>query len=487
MMDIKKYFQNNKTYLLLILILIISFFIRVYGLETENIWSDEAFTIFHAHQSVLHNIKLVSSTAYFPTYHVAISLWEKFFGLGEFSVRSLSLIFGVISVYMAFKIGTFMFNKKVGIYSAIMLSLSSYNVFYSQEARVYTLLVFLSLGSIYFYLKFIQSKKNTHMIYYFIFTLSMLFTHSAAIFILIAQNMHYLLFVRKYFKKWILMQSALFIFFLPLLLITLSTISKISGFVEVLKPDIVTLLRTFYMFSAGQTFEIEALVVGSVISIGFFLLLLPVLFQTIKDIKNKNKVVFLLLWLIVPILLMITQSYIFNYFYLENYVIASSIALYILIALSITRFNNKVQMIIITSIIILSLMTLYIDFETNNKGRWEDTADYIKANKNNGEAVVIHIPNALYSFTYYFDSGCFKSSNLTKCMSMQNIYGVRNAKELPVDATDKEKVFLVLFNAKYIDKKGTLLEYYSENYRLIEEKKYRHIQIFAFNKSMFKN
>jgi hypothetical protein len=132
-------------------------------------------------------------------------------------------------------------------------------------------------------------------------------------------------------------------------------------------------------------------------------------------------------------------------------------------------------------------MTLYIDFETNNKGRWEDTADYIKANKNNGEAVVIHIPNALYSFTYYFDSGCFKSSNLTKCMSMQNIYGVRNAKELPVDATDKEKVFLVLFNAKYIDKKGTLLEYYSENYRLIEEKKYRHIQIFAFNKSMFKN
>jgi 4-amino-4-deoxy-L-arabinose transferase-like glycosyltransferase len=487
MMDIKKYFENNKTYLLLILILIISFFIRAYGIQSENVWSDEAFTIFHAHQSVLHNIEWSLSASYFPLYHAILSSWEKIFGLGEFSVRFLSLIFGVLSIYLVFKIGTFMFNKKVGIYSAIILALSSYNVFYSQEARVYTLFVLLSLCSIYFYLRFIQSRKKTHMVYYILFTFLMLNTHSPAIFILIAQNMHYLLFVRRDFKKWILMQSALFIFFLPLLLITLSTISEISGFVAATKPNIVTLLRTFYMFSAGQTFRIEALVIGSFISIGFFLLLLPILFQTIKDIKNKGKVVFLLLWLTVPILLTIIQSYVFHFFYFENYVITSSIALYILIALSITRFNNKVQMIIMTSIVILSLMTLYIDFETNNKGRWKDTADYIKANKNDDAAVVIHIPNALYSFAYYFDSGCFKSSNLTRCMSMQNIYGVKNAKGLPIDATDKEKVFLVLFNAKYIDKKGTLLEYYSENYRLTEEKKYRHIQIFTFNKSMFKN
>ena len=66
-------------------------------------------------------------------------------------------------------------------------------------------------------------------------------------------------------------------------------------------------------------------------------------------------------------------------------------------------------------------------------------------------------------------------------MSIRDIYGVRYAKQLPIDATNKERVFLILYNAKYIDTEGTLLKYYSKNYRLIEEKKYRHIQIFTFN------
>ncbi len=489
-MDIKKYFRNNRIYLLLILILIISFFVRIYGLQSENIWSDEAVTIFNSHKSVLHNIKWSLGYGYYPSYHVILSLWEKIFGLKEFNVRFLSLIFGILSVYMIFKIGTFMFNKKVGFYSSIILALSPYNVYYSQEARVYALFVFLSLCSIYFYLKLIQSNKNKHMVYYVLFTFLMLITHPPAIFILVFQNIHYLFFVKKNLKKWVFIQFALFMFFLPLLLRTLSVISGFSGYLTVAPPDIVTLLRTFYIFSAGETFRIEALVIGSFISIGFFLLLFSVLLQMAKDIKNKylniNKTIFLLLWLTIPILLLIMQSYVFNSYYFERYVIVSSIALYILIALSITRFNNRTQMIIMTSIIILSLMMLYIEFETNSNGRWKDTADYIKANKNENETVVIHHPNAIYPFAYYFDLECFKSYNLKKCMSMQNIYGVNTTKELPVDATNKERVFLVLYNIKYVDAEGTLLKYYSENYKLIEEKKYRHIQIFTFNNPISK-
>ena len=202
MMDIKKPIQKNKILLLLILILIISFFVRAYGIQSEDVWSDEGVTLFHAHQSVLHNIKWSLSVGYFPLYHIILSLWGNFFGLEEFSVRFLSLIFGILSVYVAFRIGTFMFNKKVGLYSAIILSLSPYNVYYSQEARVYSLLVLLSLYSIYFYLRFIESQKKKHMFYYILFTFLMLNTHAPAVFILVFQNIHYLLFVNKNFKKW---------------------------------------------------------------------------------------------------------------------------------------------------------------------------------------------------------------------------------------------------------------------------------------------
>ena len=488
MMDIKKPIQKNKILLILILILIISFFVRVYGLQSENIWPDEGGTVFHAHKSVLHNIKWSLSVGYFPLYHVILSSWEKIFGLEEFSVRFLSLIFGILSVYIVFKIGTFMFNKKVGIYSAIIMALSPFNVSYSQEARVYTLLVLLSLSSIYFYLRFIESQKKKHMIYYILFTFLMLNTHAPAIFILVFQNIHYLLFVKKNFKKWIFIQFALFILFLPLLLITLSSISDFSEHIVIPKPNIVTLLKTFYIFSAGSTFEITALAIGSFISIGFFLLLFLVLLQMVKDVKNKkylnlNKTIFLLLWLAVPILLLLMQSYVSHSVYFVRFIIVSSIALYILIALSITRFNNKTQMAIMTSIIILSLMMLYVDFETNNQGRWKDTTDYIKINKNENDAVVLHVSSAIYSFAYYFDPECFKSDDLTGCMSIQDVYGVYKKKvNASASAINNERVFLILYNAKYVDTEGIILKYYIQNYKLIEEKKYRHIQIFTFNK-----
>ena len=88
MMDIKKPIQKNKILSLLILILIISFFIRAYGLQSEDVWSDEGGTLFHAHKSVLHNIKWSLSVGYSPLYHIILSLWEKIFGLEEFDYNN---------------------------------------------------------------------------------------------------------------------------------------------------------------------------------------------------------------------------------------------------------------------------------------------------------------------------------------------------------------------------------------------------------------
>ena len=486
----------NKKYIifLLALILLLGVFLRFYDLGGENLWSDSGATVYYANKSVLDNIKWSPAMGYFPLYHMILSSWVKIFGISEFSVRFLSLIFGVFAVYAVFQIGAFMFNKKVGIYSAIIMALSPFNVYYSQEARVYTFSLLLALYSIYFYLKYIESTKTKHIIYYVVFTLLMLNSHSPLIFILIFQNLHYFLFIKKNIKKWIFIQFSLLISLIPLIWITMSNVTTLSRTLIVSKPDLVTLLRTFYVFSAGVTYEPESLIFGSVISILFALFVFLIIFQVTKNIKNisyskLNKITFLLLWLGVPVLLLILQAYFYYSIYFERYIIVSSIALYTLVALSISRFKYRLQLISIATIIALSLSILYIDFNVQNKERWEDAADYIKLNKHERDAVVIHVPTAIYSFTYYFDPKCFKSKELPKiyakidCMSTQNIYGVLYADELPRQVTEKEKVFLILSNAKYVDTEGTLLKYFSSNYKLIEEKYYRHIQIYTFVKN----
>jgi len=486
-MIIKKFIKKNLTLSILILILAFSFLIRIYDLQNENLWPDEAVTIYNAHKPVSHNIQWSLSLGYFPLYHIILSIWEKFFGLREFSVRFLSVIFGVFSVYMAYRIGGLMFNKRVGLYSAIIIALSPFNVYYSQEARIYTMFVLLTLLSVYFYVKYIKSIKNKDLIYYIIFTLLMLNSFGSAIFILIFQNMHYFLFVRKNLKKWIITQFAVFILFLPLALIVIKSMLELSQYLVVSKPDLITLIRTFYIFSAGTTYKLESLIFGGILSILFSLLILLIIINIYKDIKNKDyskisNVAFLLLWLAIPIFLLILQSYMFYSLYFERYILASSIALYMLVALSISKLKYKAQLFAVLAIILVSSAILYIDFTTLDKGDWKDTADYININKHEKDFVIVHVPRSIYSLAYYSYQECFKSDNLTKCMSEKNIYGVKNADELPVEATRSNKVFLLLFNEKYIDREGTLLKYFSSNYNLIEKKEYAHIQIFTFEK-----
>ncbi len=486
-MGLDKFIQKKSIFLLLALILGVSFFIRLYGMETENIWPDEGLTIYNAHKSISHNVGWSLSLAYFPLYHIILSAWEKFFGLSEFSMRLLSVIFGTLSVYIVYLIGSLMFGKKAGIYSALITALSSYHVYYSQEARVYMLFALLALLSIYFYLKYLQSTRNKDLAYYILFTLLMLNTHGPAIFILFFQNVHYLLFTRKGHKKWIFTQCAIFISFLPLLIIVLSRMSELSHYLTVSKPGIIAIARTFYTFSAGTTYEPMALAFGAAISLLFFILAFLAITPLYKNIKNRDyaklsNISFLLLWLIAPMLLLVLQSYAFYSLYFDRYIIASSIALYLLVAASISALKKKSQLIAMFSIIMLSSALLAIDFETSNKGRWKDMADYIHTNKNREDAVILHIPNVIYPFAYYSDPGCFKSADLEKCMSEQNVYAVKNADELPADIAKKDKVFLVLFNEKYMDVQGTLSAYFLSNYSLSEEKDYPYIKILIFTK-----
>ena len=60
---------------------------------------------------------------------------------------------------MIYAVGRQLFNKQVGLVAALILALSSFNITYSQEARMYTLMVLLALLSMYFFWRFLQQSN----------------------------------------------------------------------------------------------------------------------------------------------------------------------------------------------------------------------------------------------------------------------------------------------------------------------------------------
>ena len=477
---------------ILIFILVLAFFVRAYDLGFEKIWIDEGLTVYLSQKSISDNIRFSLQNGHYPPYHILLSIWEKFFGYSSSSIRFPSVIFGTISVYVLYLIVTALFNKKLGIYSAIIMALSPFNFYYSQEARPYSYLVMMSLISIFFYIKLINSKNYRYYYPYTIFTLLMLSSHGPGIFTLVFQNVHYLLFVRKNLGKWILTQSILTILFIPLFLVIVKSILIDSKFLVVSKPGLLTLIKTFYIFTANDLNNSISLIMGSILSLIFSILLLLVIIRIIRYIKKKkyndvNKLAFLFLWLIIPVLLLIIQSYVFYAFFWQRYVIVSSVGLYVLIAYSITKLKWRMQLLSILTIILLSAGLLYMEYISPNKENWEAVSSFIKSHQQENSVIIIHAPLSVYSFTYYYDQSCFKNDDLTSCVKQKNVFAVQNVDELPKDLDKYDQIFLVLFNSKYTDPKMTIAGYLADHYKLTSDNLLDQIGVLSFSAKVRNN
>ncbi|MCH7887721.1 MAG: glycosyltransferase family 39 protein, partial [Proteobacteria bacterium] len=82
-----------------------------------------------------------------------MSFWTKLFDVSEISLRLFSAVFGSLSIIIVYLVAKELSNNKIALLSSFIFSLSMANIQYSQEARLYSLLVFISLSSVYFFIK----------------------------------------------------------------------------------------------------------------------------------------------------------------------------------------------------------------------------------------------------------------------------------------------------------------------------------------------
>jgi 4-amino-4-deoxy-L-arabinose transferase-like glycosyltransferase len=156
---------------LLVLLLLISFFIRIYKIDNLSLFGDEidvgyqAFSLLQTGRDYKGNFlpfyiqSLSESRAPLLIYLTIPGI--KIFGLTELGVRITPIIFGVLSIYLLYKLVFLLSNSNtLALYSSLALSLSPWHFHYSRAAFEVTLLLSLILAGTYFAYKFINSSKN---------------------------------------------------------------------------------------------------------------------------------------------------------------------------------------------------------------------------------------------------------------------------------------------------------------------------------------
>ena len=218
-----KKITRKKIIILLVIIIFIGCFLRIYNLDKMGLWYDEQIILMAASNHELSSVivDLLEITEKAPLYPSFIHFWIRFYSSNDFMLRSTNVIFGVLSLFLIFKIGKILLDNKTGLMSSFIFSISVLHATFSQEATEYSLLILLSLCSVFFLLKILQSKDPINYLGYVFVTIMLVYTHYFGWFLIIFQNIFMFGLWKKYrnfIKSWIIIQLFILISFAPLLL-----------------------------------------------------------------------------------------------------------------------------------------------------------------------------------------------------------------------------------------------------------------------------
>jgi mannosyltransferase len=99
-----------------------------------------------------------------PLYFVVAWVWARLFGFGEAGLRSLSALAGVATVPVVYGLGRELISPRAGIVAAALAACSPMLVWYSQEARSYSLLVLMSAVSLLMFARVLSEPRSGRVI-----------------------------------------------------------------------------------------------------------------------------------------------------------------------------------------------------------------------------------------------------------------------------------------------------------------------------------
>ena len=119
--------------------------LRFYRLGHQGFWFDEGNTALLVHFSPGKMFGLIPQTESTPPLYYCVAwVWARIFGYGEAGLRSLSALAGVLTVPVAYGAARKLISRRAGLIAAALTACNPLLIWYSQEARSYSLLVLLT-------------------------------------------------------------------------------------------------------------------------------------------------------------------------------------------------------------------------------------------------------------------------------------------------------------------------------------------------------
>jgi mannosyltransferase len=379
-------------------------FLRLYGLGSESLWFDEAFSFSVAQMDIMQIVFSTTRDNNPPLYYLILHYWMLLAGNSEFAIRLPSAISGALAVPVIYGIGKLLFSRVAGLIAALILSLSAYHIRFSQEARTYSLMVFLGLLSFYFFLKLLKDPPSRSTTAGYVVSTSLLmYSHVYSIFLIGAQVL-YLLITRQDLRRWVVPATFVALLYVPgLARIAMNLLLpqgawKSGGMDWVPAPTFSHVVDFFILYS------------GPIPLVITFVLLSAFGLYDLARSKRGSTAWLLLAWLLVPIVVPFVVSHLYRPMLLDKYTIAASPALYLLVARGVEGLRSvkyssvllHARILFAIGVTVFSLATALDYYTATTKEPWRQVAGYVNGHAKPGDLILFYRSSGKALFGYYF-------------------------------------------------------------------------------------
>ena len=220
---------------LLVIVLLISFGLRVHRLGDKSVWWDEGYSTWLARQSFVEIAQGTSRDTHPPLYFWLLHLWREGSSDSEFGLRFLSASVGLLTVVVTYCLGRAVGNRLIGLLAALLVGISPFHIWWSQEVRMYAPAALLAALTLWAALRVWDRGRLVDWVLYVFFATAGLYTLYLNVLVLVIINLAWLwVFWRADHRlavlvRWFSAQMVIVLLFAPWLIYALGRIPTWSA------------------------------------------------------------------------------------------------------------------------------------------------------------------------------------------------------------------------------------------------------------------
>jgi mannosyltransferase len=495
-------------------ILVLAAVLRLAGLERLSLWADEGYSVALSSLAPGDIVAGTATAQHPPLYYLLLHGWMQVAGSSAFAVRLFSALWGWLTVLLVFRVGHHLERAELrepsdwlggpGLVAAGLLAVSPAHIWYSQEARMYSLLVLLTALSTWWAWRWWTDEAArtwARTLLYGLVTLAALYTHYFAIFVIVAQNLaaFFLSWLRpeplwiegnrwRLARCWLIAQGIWIVGFVPWIpVMVFQTTSHEMTWIPPVDWPAVRGSWLYLLYGAEWQGRWQD-VLGALLGLGLMALALWVSLRRSHGEERAAPLRWLALWFWLPALLIVAVARALL-IYQDKQLLILLPPLLLLIAVGVGRFRRPVaRALAVLAILALLAGPLHEQYVQTEKQGWRELAAYLDARAQPGDLVYLNPYAGKLTFDYYSEAQLPQAGYPPEYTLLQGGWvgeiatpQVIAAQIDPI-AQEYARIWLVDFVPEFWDPEGLILARLEHYYRQVESHDFHGVRLVLFSR-----